>query len=105
MGIQRQLGSVDRESIVRLIVLEEVADQQRHKLGVGVLVDFAGARALPLEARRLLHICICIVLDGLEDTRSELGSKTSESALLLEVLDHYVFQIVHFKLNFNLEEA
>ena len=95
LALHCDLRQVNRQCIVHLVVLEVVLDQQRNNLTVRVLVDLARHRVLPLEPRRLLRVVVRIVLNCLENLGSQLGSERSERAFLLQILNHYVLQVVH----------
>ena len=95
LALHRDLRQVNRQCVVHLVVLEVVLDQQRNNLTVGVLVDLARDRVLPLETRRLLRVVVRIVLNRFEHLRSQLRPQRTKRALLLQILNHYVLQVVH----------
>ena len=98
LALHCDLRQVNRQCIVHLVVLEVVLDQQRNNLTVRILVDLARHRVLPLEPRRLLRVVVCIVLNRFENLSSQLGSQRSERTFLLQILNHYVLQVVHINL-------
>ena len=95
LALHCDLRQVNRQCVVHLVVLEVVLDQQRNNLTVRVLVDLARHRVLPLETRRLLRVVVRIVLNRFENLGSQLGSERSERAFLLQILNHYILQVVH----------
>ena len=60
-----------------------------------ILVDFAYVWVLPLETNLLLGAVVSILLDGLEDSRSQLGFQGAEGSLLLQRLNNNAFKVVH----------
>ena len=58
-------------------------------------MDLGCCGILPLETGLLLSVRVSVVLDGLEDAGSQLSSQATESALLLQILNYNVFEIVH----------
>ena len=100
LALHCDLRQVNRQCVVHLVVLEVVLDQQRNNLTVRVLVDLARHRVLPLETRRLLRVVVRIVLNCLENLGSQLGSERSERAFLLQILNHYILQVVHVCCNY-----
>ena len=61
------------------------------------IMDFAYVGVLPLESSLLLGSLICILLDRLENSRSELSFEGSQGSFLLQRLDHNLLQIGHYK--------
>ena len=81
-------------------MLQVLLDEQGNDLAVCVVVDLACHRVLPLEAGRLLRVVVCVILDRLEDLCPQLRTKRAESALLLQILNHNILQVVHPTTNF-----
>lgn len=76
-------GQVNRQGVVHLVILEVLLDQQGYQTTVRVVMNFASYRVLPLKARTLFRVRVCVVLDGFEDLGAQLGSERSKGALLL----------------------
>lgn len=76
-------GQVNRQGVVHLVILEVLLDQQGYQTTVRVVMNFASYRVLPLKARTLFRVRVCVVLDGFEDLGTQLGSERSKGALLL----------------------
>ena len=50
LALHGDLGQVDRQGVVHLVVLQVLLDEQGDDLAVGVFVDFACHGVLPLES-------------------------------------------------------
>lgn len=95
LALHGDFWEVDRHRVVHLIVLKVLFNEKSNQFRVSVLVHLARHGVLPLEARRLLCVRVCIALDGLEDLCSKLSSQASKGSLLLQILNHDVFEVVH----------
>ena len=66
-------------------------------------MDLCCGGILPLETGLLLSVRVSVVLDRLEDASSQLCSQAAESALLLQILNYNVLEIVHYLFILNLQ--
>ena len=81
--------------VVHLVSVQEILHDVRRKQNFLIFVDFCHVGVLPLEANLLLGSIVSVLLDRLEDPRSQLGFKSAQRSLLFERLNNYAFQIVH----------
>ena len=92
---ESHLRHVNTLCVVHGVSVQKVFHNMGGKDSLLILVDFANIGVLPLKANLLLSPAICVLLDSLEDSRSQLCFQVAESSLFFQRLDNYSFEIVH----------